>query len=98
MPGSGSDDGSALARLRARACGPFVPKPGAGVDIQCCCITAISELLTDEDRAAIRRAFGIPPVSGFVCTEGLAGHTQPGDAVLRFATDICIIELASSLR
>ena len=68
------------------------------MDIQCCCITAISELLTNEDRAAIRRAFGIPPVSGFVCTEGLAGHTQPGDAVLRFATDICIIELASSLR
>ncbi len=59
-------------------------------------ITAISELLTDEDRTAIRGAFGIPPVSQFVSTEGLAGCTRPGDAVLRFATDICIVELVDA--
>ena len=56
-------------------------------------ITAISELLTEEDRAAIGGAFGVPPVSQFVSTEGLAGCTRPGDAVLRFATDMCIVEL-----
>ncbi len=57
-------------------------------------ITAISELLTDEDRTAIRAAFGVPPVSSFVSTEGLAGCTQPGGGVMRFATDMCLVELA----
>ncbi len=56
-------------------------------------ITAISELLTDEGRDAISGAFGVPPVSSFVSTEGLVGHTRPGDAVMRFATDMCIVEL-----
>jgi phenylacetate-CoA ligase len=59
-------------------------------------ITAISELLTDDDRHAIRDAFGIPPVSGFVSTEGLAGHTQPGGTVMRFATDMCLVELVDA--
>jgi phenylacetate-CoA ligase len=56
-------------------------------------ITAVSELLTDDDRNAIRGVFGVPPVSGFVSTEGLAGHTRPGGAVMRFATDMCMVEL-----
>jgi phenylacetate-CoA ligase len=56
-------------------------------------ITAISELLTDDDRDAIRGAFGVAPVSGFVSTEGLAGHTRPGGTVMRFATDMCLVEL-----
>jgi phenylacetate-CoA ligase len=59
-------------------------------------ITAISELLTDEDRTAIGGAFGVPPVSQFVSTEGLAGCTRPGDAVMRFATDTCIVELVDA--
>lgn len=59
-------------------------------------ITAISELLTDEGRDAIREAFGVPPVSSFVSTEGLVGHTRPGDAVMRFATDMCIVELVDA--
>ena len=59
-------------------------------------ITAISELLTDEDRDAIGGAFGVPPVSQFVSTEGLAGCTRPGDAVMRFATDMCIVELVDA--
>ena len=59
-------------------------------------VTAISELLTDEDRTTIRGAFGVPPVSQFVSTEGLAGCTQPGDAVMRFATDTCIVELVDA--
>ena len=59
-------------------------------------ITAISELLTGEDRNTIHGAFGVPPASQFVSTEGLAGQTQPGDAVMRFATDMCIIELVDA--
>jgi phenylacetate-coenzyme A ligase PaaK-like adenylate-forming protein len=59
-------------------------------------ITAISELLTDEDRNAVRGAFGVAPVSQFVSTEGLVGQTQPGDAVMRFATDMCIVELVDA--
>jgi phenylacetate-CoA ligase len=56
-------------------------------------ITAVSELLTGEGRIAIHDAFGVPPVSGFVSTEGLVGHTRPGGAVMRFTTDMCIVEL-----
>jgi phenylacetate-coenzyme A ligase PaaK-like adenylate-forming protein len=59
-------------------------------------ITAISELLTAEDRTAIRDAFGVPPASQFVSTEGLAGCTQPGGAAMRFATDMCIVELVDA--
>ncbi len=59
-------------------------------------ITAVSELLTDEGRVAIHDAFGVPPVSGFVSTEGLVGHTRPGGAVMRFATDLCIVELVDA--
>ncbi len=56
-------------------------------------ITAMSELLTDQDRIAIRDAFGVPPIDQFVSTEGLVGHSEPGGVVLSFATDMCIAEL-----
>jgi phenylacetate-CoA ligase len=56
-------------------------------------ITAVSEPLTQDDRIAIGDAFAAPPVSQFTSTEGLAGYSQPGGAVIRFATDMCIIEL-----
>ncbi len=56
-------------------------------------ITAISEPLTQDNRIAIGDTFGVPPVSQFVSTEGLAGHSQPGGPVIRFATDMCITEL-----
>lgn len=56
-------------------------------------ITAVSEPLTEGDRIAIGEAFGVPPVSQFTSTEGLAGYSQPGGAVIRFATDTCIVEL-----
>jgi phenylacetate-CoA ligase len=56
-------------------------------------ITAVSEPLTEGDRIAISDAFGVPPVSQFTSTEGLAGYSQPGGAVIRFATDMCIVEL-----
>ena len=54
-------------------------------------VTAMSELLTEQDRTAIREAFGVPPIDQFVSTEGLVGHNEPGGAVLSFATDTCII-------
>jgi phenylacetate-CoA ligase len=56
-------------------------------------ITSMSELLTDEERTSVRDAFGVPPVDQFVSTEGLVGHTEPGSAVFRFATDMCLVEL-----
>lgn len=44
-------------------------------------------------RAASLQTFGVPPVSQFVSTEGLAGYSTPGEAAIRFATDMCITEL-----
>jgi phenylacetate-CoA ligase len=56
-------------------------------------VTSISELLSSESRAAVGAAFGVPPVDGFVSTEGLVGHSEPGGSVFRFATDMCVVEL-----
>jgi phenylacetate-CoA ligase len=59
-------------------------------------ITAMSELLTDQDRSAIRDAFGVAPIDQFVSTEGLVGHSEPGGTMLSFATDMCIAELVDA--
>jgi phenylacetate-CoA ligase len=59
-------------------------------------ITAMSELLTEQDRIGIRDAFGVPPIDQFVSSEGLVGHSEPGGAVLSFATDMCIVELVDA--
>jgi phenylacetate-CoA ligase len=59
-------------------------------------ITAMSELLTEDNRLAIGEAFGVPPVNQFVSTEGLVGHSRPGGAQLRFATDTCLVELVDA--
>jgi phenylacetate-coenzyme A ligase PaaK-like adenylate-forming protein len=56
-------------------------------------VVATSELLTDEDRAAITAAFGVPVTNQFASTEGLVGRSEPGGTVLRFATDMCLVEL-----
>lgn len=56
-------------------------------------VTSISELLTEEDRAVITQAFGVPVVNQFVSTEGLVGQSDPGGSVLTFASDMCIAEL-----
>jgi phenylacetate-CoA ligase len=56
-------------------------------------VTAMGELLTDEHRAAIAAAFGVPPVNQFTSTEGLTGQSEPGGTVLSFASDMCIAEL-----
>jgi phenylacetate-CoA ligase len=56
-------------------------------------LTATSELLTPEDRELIEDAFGLPVVNQFGSTEGLVGHSEPGDEVLVFATDMCLVEV-----
>ena len=55
-------------------------------------VIATSELLTDEDRAAITTAFGVPVTNQFASTEGLAGRSEPGGTVLTFASDMCLAE------
>jgi phenylacetate-CoA ligase len=55
-------------------------------------VTASSEQLTDEDRAAITAAFGVPVTNQFASTEGLAGYSDPGGRVLTFASDTCLAE------
>ena len=55
-------------------------------------VTASSEQLTDEDRAAITAAFDVPVTNQFASTEGLAGFSDPGGQVLTFATDTCLAE------
>jgi phenylacetate-coenzyme A ligase PaaK-like adenylate-forming protein len=59
-------------------------------------VTASSEQLTDQDRAAITAAFGVPVTDQFASTEGLAGYSDPGERVLTFATDTCIAELVDA--
>ena len=59
-------------------------------------ISATSELLTPEDRVEIEAAFGVPVVNQFTSTEGLVGHSLPGEEVLSFATDSCLLELVDA--
>ena len=56
-------------------------------------MTAMGEQLTQTNRAVISDAFGIPLINQFASTEGLVGHSDPGGAVLTFASDMCIAEL-----
>ena len=59
-------------------------------------ITAMGETISAEDRATIAAAFGIPLISQFTSTEGLVGHSAPGDAVINFAGDTCIVEMVDA--
>jgi phenylacetate-coenzyme A ligase PaaK-like adenylate-forming protein len=56
-------------------------------------ITAMAETVTVEDRATIEAAFGIPLITQFTSTEGLVGQSAPGDAVIIFAGDTCVVEM-----
>src|SRR4029453_710556 len=56
-------------------------------------ISSTSETLLAEARAAISDAFSVPVVDTFGSTEGLVGSSAPGDSVLVFNTDMCIVEL-----
>src|SRR4029078_3893451 len=44
------------------------------------------------ERIAVTEAFGVPVIDLFASTEGLVGHSEPGEAVLTFAGDTCIAE------
>ncbi|MPY94095.1 MAG: hypothetical protein GEV08_13835 [Acidimicrobiia bacterium] len=55
-------------------------------------VTATSEVLLPQHRAAITEAF-VPPVDMFATTEGLVGSSAPGDTTVTFASDCCIVEL-----
>jgi len=55
-------------------------------------VTSVSEVLTTADRAVIERAFTAPVTDSFVCTEGLVGHSEPGESVMTFASDMCLAE------
>jgi phenylacetate-CoA ligase len=59
-------------------------------------ISSTSEMLFPEDRDAIGAAFGVPVTNQFAATEGLVGHSEPGDSVLSFASDMCIVELVAA--
>jgi phenylacetate-CoA ligase len=59
-------------------------------------VTATGETLLPESRAVITEAFGAPVVDSFACTEGLVGASAPGDGVLVFNTDLCIVELVDT--
>jgi phenylacetate-CoA ligase len=51
-----------------------------------------SEALGPDERTAIGEAFGVPVIDLFVSTEGLVGHTEPGETVFTFASDTCLAE------
>ena len=51
-----------------------------------------SEALSPAERTAVGEAFGVPVVDLFVSTEGLVGHSEPGQPVFTFASDTCIAE------
>jgi phenylacetate-coenzyme A ligase PaaK-like adenylate-forming protein len=59
-------------------------------------VTATSETLHPELRDEITDAFGVPVVDTFGSTEGLAGASAPGDDVLVFNSDVCIVELVDA--
>jgi phenylacetate-coenzyme A ligase PaaK-like adenylate-forming protein len=59
-------------------------------------VSATSELLTADDRATITAAFGVPVIDQFASTEGLVGQSEPGDSVIAFATDTCLVELVDA--
>ena len=55
-------------------------------------VTSVSEVLTTADRAVIELAFAVPVIDSFVSTEGLVGHSEPGESVMSFASDMCLAE------
>jgi len=55
-------------------------------------VTSMSEAITPAERAAAAESFGVPVIDMFVSTEGLVGHSEPGGALLTFASDNCLAE------
>jgi phenylacetate-coenzyme A ligase PaaK-like adenylate-forming protein len=77
---------SMLVRLaRERAAGRLAIAPLG--------INSTSETLLPEWRTTIQEAFQVPVVNVFGSSEGLVGHSAPGEVALVFNTDVCIVEL-----
>jgi phenylacetate-coenzyme A ligase PaaK-like adenylate-forming protein len=55
-------------------------------------VTSMSEAIAPAERAAVAESFGVPVIDMFVSTEGLVGHSDPGGALLTFASDNCLAE------
>ena len=55
-------------------------------------VIPMSEALAPGERTAIGDAFGVPVIDLFVSTEGLVGHSEPGQPALTFASDTCLAE------
>jgi phenylacetate-coenzyme A ligase PaaK-like adenylate-forming protein len=55
-------------------------------------VTSMSEAIAPAERAAVAGSFGVPVIDMFVSTEGLVGHSEPGGALLTFASDNCLAE------
>jgi phenylacetate-CoA ligase len=56
-------------------------------------ISSTGETLTPQARDTIGEAFQAPIVDTYATSEGLAGTSAPGDPVLVFNSDLCIVEL-----
>jgi phenylacetate-CoA ligase len=57
-------------------------------------VISMTEAISPAERAAVGAAFGVPVTDMFVSTEGLVGHSEPGQEVLTFAADTCLAECA----
>jgi phenylacetate-CoA ligase len=55
-------------------------------------VASFAEAISMPERIAITEAFGVPVIDLFASTEGLVGHSEPGETVLTFAGDTCIAE------
>jgi phenylacetate-coenzyme A ligase PaaK-like adenylate-forming protein len=56
-------------------------------------VTGSSEHFGAEAQARVGAAFGVPVADQYGSTEGLVGVSAPGDDVIEFASDLCIVEL-----
>jgi phenylacetate-coenzyme A ligase PaaK-like adenylate-forming protein len=57
-------------------------------------VASFAEAISMPERTAVTEAFGVPVIDLFASTEGLVGHSEPGETVLTFAADTCIAECA----
>jgi phenylacetate-CoA ligase len=55
-------------------------------------VASFAEAISMPERIAVTEAFGVPVIDLFASTEGLVGHSEPGETVLTFAGDTCIAE------
>ncbi|HMI23722.1 MAG TPA: hypothetical protein VK594_04460 [Streptosporangiaceae bacterium] len=57
-------------------------------------VASFAEAISMPERIAVTEAFGVPVIDLFASTEGLVGHSEPGETVLTFAGDTCLAECA----